>query len=45
MSAVYVGDDAGKLNDTASVTKELIAGYISALADATKVLLVNGLAV
>jgi len=45
MSAVYVGDTAGMLDTVASVTKTLVAGYISALADGTKVLLVNGLAV
>jgi hypothetical protein len=42
MSAVYVGDDVGKFADAAG-TKSIIAGYVQALADGTKVLFVNGL--
>lgn len=41
MSTVFVSDDAGKLADAAG-TKAVIAGYVSALADATKVLYVRG---
>ena len=42
--AVYVSDTVAKLADTASVTKTLVAGYVVALSDKTKVLFIDGFA-
>jgi len=41
-SPLYVSDSVGKLADAASPTKSMVAGYVVALSDKTKVVYVDG---